>query len=275
MAFFNPPKAPDYPKKWKDMSLEFKLMFAYHGSMMLLFVAGGTLTLRQEIGLAGILVFVLISLSIKHRRAAGWRWPAIKSKNLAMAGGGIALTGVFLYAATPMFPLSNPRFLPWYLAAFGIGIFNVLQTLRLVHPSEAAFMADCSEPGSSISTAQAGQAGPTEPQWHKIARAAFTVLFVMVWLEFFVFFFYSGVKLRDGSPVETLTQVDAVTENGKTVYLTHDEKIIWDTLEAFSFVGIPLVLVGGFALQFLTGVKIFSNMPTLRLLQPKRSSKPE
>jgi hypothetical protein len=39
--------------------------------------------------------------------------------------------------------------LPWFLAGFGIGTFNVLQA-RLVRPSEVAFLADCREPGGQI-----------------------------------------------------------------------------------------------------------------------------
>jgi len=44
---FDPP-TQRYPKKWKEMSLDFKLMFAYHGSMMVLFLAGRILSVLQE-----------------------------------------------------------------------------------------------------------------------------------------------------------------------------------------------------------------------------------
>jgi hypothetical protein len=270
MALFGPPKAGDYPKQWKDMSLEFKLMFVYHGCMMVLFITGGALTLRQEFEFTVVLVFVLATLSIRHRRSAGWRWQALETKNLLMAVGGIALMGVFLYAATPLFPPSNPRFLPWYLAGFGIGTFNVLQALRLVHPSEAAFLADCHEPDSQ--TVQATPSEPTEPQWRRVVRATYRLLFFLVWLGFLAFFYYSGAAFRDGSPVPTPTQTDAVTQHGKTVYITHAQKILCDRLESSAFVGIPLVLVGGFVLHFLMGVKLFPNTPTLRELLAKRSS---
>jgi hypothetical protein len=38
-----------YPKKWKEMSLDFKRVFAHHGCMMALFIAGQTLSVREEI----------------------------------------------------------------------------------------------------------------------------------------------------------------------------------------------------------------------------------
>jgi hypothetical protein len=170
MALFGPPRPGDYPRQWKDMSLESKLMFVYHGCMMALFITGRAFTLRQELTFAAVLVFVLASVSIRHRRSAGWRWQGLQTKNLLIAAGGIALMGVFLYAATPLLPPSNPRALPWYLAGSGIVAFKVLQALRLVHPSEAAFLADGHEPGRQ--TVQPKETEPTEPQWHGVARAA-------------------------------------------------------------------------------------------------------
>ena len=273
MALFGPPKAGDYPKQWKAMSLEFKLFFVYHVCMMVLFISGGALTLRQEFAFTVVLVFVLGTLSIRHRRSAGWRWQALETKNLLMAAGGIALTGVFLYAATPLFPPWNPKSLPWYLAGFGIGTFNVLQALRLVHPSEAAFLADCHDLDSqTVQATPSEPIEPTEPQWCRIVRATYHLLFFLVWLGFLAFFYYSGAAFRDGSPVPTPAQTEAVTEHGKTVYVPHAQKILCDRLEWSAFVGIPLMLVGGFVLHFLVGVKLFSNTTTLRELLAKRSS---
>ncbi len=269
MALFDPPKDGDYPKQWKDMSLEFKLMFVYHGCMMVLFITGGVFSLRQELVFTSVLLFVLTSISIRHRRSASWRWQGVKPKNLLMAAGGVALMGVFLYAATPLFPPSNPRFLPWYLAGFGIGFFNVLQALRLVHPSEAAFLADCHEPSSQIE--QATQSEPTDPRWHRVVRGTYGLLFLLVWLGFVAFFYYSGAAFRDGSPVPTPTQTEAVTEHGKTVYITRDQKTFSDRLELFAFVGIPSVIVGGLLLHFLVGVKLYPNAPTLRELLARKS----
>jgi hypothetical protein len=48
MALFDQPKGGDYPKQWRDMSLEFKLMFVCHGCMMVLFITGGAFSSRQD-----------------------------------------------------------------------------------------------------------------------------------------------------------------------------------------------------------------------------------
>jgi hypothetical protein len=270
MALFGPPKSGDYPKQWKDMSLDFKLMFGYHGCMMALFIFGGAFSTKQELGIAGVVVAVIASISTRHRREAGWRWQGVKAKNLLMAAGGLVLTGFFLFAATPLFPASQPRFFPWYLAGFGIATFNVLQALRVIQASEAAFLADCREPGDQIE--QAAPAESTGPKWHKIVRAAFNILFVFVWLGFVTFFYYSGVAFRDGSPVPTATQSKPMTDHGTTVYVTHKQKMLCDELELFAFVGIPSVLAGGFLLHFLIGVKLIPNAPTLREFAAKKST---
>lgn len=158
--------------------------------------------------------------------------------------------GVLLYAATPRFPPSSPRFLPTCLAGFGIGTFNVLPALRFVHPSEGAFLADCHERTSQIE--QATQIEPRDPLWHRIIRATFSIAFLIVWLEFAVFFYYSGKAFREGSSVPTLAKSETVTEHGKTVYIARDQKILWDRLESFAFTGIPSVIVGSFLLHFLS-----------------------
>jgi hypothetical protein len=267
---FGPPKVGDYPKQWKDMSFEFKLMFVYHGCMMILFMTDGAFSLRQQLTMAGVLLLVLTSLSIRHRRLTDWRWQGAKPKNYVMAAGVVALMGVFLYAATPLFPPSNPRFLPWFLAGFGIGAFNVLRAVRLVYPSEAEFLADCREPGSQFEQPIVPES--TEPPWHRVIRGTYSTLFFFVWIGFVGFFYYSGAAFRDGSPVPTPTRPDAVTEHGRTVYVTHAQKVLSDKLELFAFIGIPSVIVGGLVLHFLVGVKLYPNAPTLREFLARKSS---
>jgi hypothetical protein len=280
MALFSSPQREDSARQWKDMSLELKLMFVYHGSMMVLFMTGGALSLRQELVFTAALVIVLTSISIRHRRSAGWRWQGVKSKNLLTAACGVALVGVFLYGATPSFPPSNPRFLPWYLAGFGIGAFGVLQSLRLVQSSEAAFLADCHEP--NIEPVQGKQTAPveqtepaeaSEPQWHRVVRGAYTLAFLAVWIGFIAFFYYSGAVHRDGSPVPTPTQTEPVTEHGKTVYLRHDQKVLREKLQLFAFIGMPSVIVTGPFLHFVLGVKLYANRPTLAERWARRSSR--
>lgn len=261
MTLFGPPKNEDYPRKWKDMSLDFKLMFVYHGCMMFLFIAGSAFTTRQELFIASSLVVVLTMLSLRHRSAVGWKWEGVKTKDLAMAIGVAALMVFFLGAGSSMFPASNPRFLPWYLAGFGIGFFNVLSTLKLVRSSESEMLADSrTHPAEQTSTVATE---PLEPRWRRVVRGIYSCLFLLVWIEGVYFFQYSGKTFQSGSPTPTATQTDPISDHGNTVYITHAQKVQLDRMETMMFTGIPAILVSGFVLHFLVGIKLFPNTPTL------------
>jgi hypothetical protein len=229
--------------------------------MMFLFITDGAFTTRQELFIATSLVVVLTMPSLRHRSAIGWKWEGIKTKDLALALGIDALLGFFLQAVTPQFSASNPRFLPRYLAGHGIGAFNILTMLKLVRSSKAQMLADCSDAPSEPK--QEPKTEPMEPQSHRIARVIFSCLFLLVWLEGGAFFYYHGKVFSGGSPTPTGTQTDPISDHGNTVHLTHAQKVQLDRMEIMMFTSIPAILVSGFVLHFLVGVKLFPNTPTL------------
>lgn len=57
-----------YPKNWKEMSVDMRLMFTYHGSMMVMMLAGGSLTMRQELAIAGTIAALGVLISRYHRQ---------------------------------------------------------------------------------------------------------------------------------------------------------------------------------------------------------------
>lgn len=205
--------------------------------------------------MAVLLLLALSSISTWHRRSTGWHWHGANPKQRLAALGSLGLTAVFLCAGTPLFPPFNPRFLPWYLAGLGIGLFSFLQSLRFVHTSEAAFLADCVESAGQLP--EPAQVEPSSPQWQEAVKTVFRVVFFIVWLEFLIFFYYSGKTFRDGSPVPTQTQTEPVSDHGKTVYIRADQKGLRDKLELFVIVGIPSVIATGFLLNFVLGIKVF------------------
>lgn len=263
MPLFNSPKSENYPRKWSEMSLDFKLMFVWHGSMMVLMMTGGLFTIGQELTLAAILTAVLFSLSMQNRRSNGWQWQPVESKQFAWAAGSLLLTCVFLYAGTPLFSPSNPNFLPWYLAGFGIGFMNVLSAIGLVRLSKSQFIADCQTTDSRV-PALAPIAESADPAWQRFLRGAFHLAFLVIWLNFMVFFYLHGQAIRNGSPTPTATETDPVTEHGGTVYVTHKERVLDERLLTISMIGTPSLMAAGAILHFLVGVKLFPNAPTLK-----------
>jgi hypothetical protein len=245
------------------MSLELKFFTVYHCSMMALLLFGGMLSLKFELLITMGLAAVFITLSQKRRLATGWRWHKPGSREYVWAVLSVPLGGAFLYAATPQFPPSDPRFLPWYLGGLGIFVFNDLTTLNVVRMSEVDFINDCQEPSSQIGALQEEPSAP-ELLWKKIVRWTFSILFFVVWLEFLAFFYYFGVSFKGGSPTPTITRTELLTNHGETRYVKPEEKKINDWLEATATVGIPAMMLAGVILHFVVGVRIIKDAPTLK-----------
>ena len=256
-----------YPKNWKEMSLDMRLMFGYHISMMAMMVAGGSLTVRQELTIAATIAGLILLVSRYHRQKKHWRWPGIKPVNVLYALGGIFFISIFLYSATPLAPPNNGHIVPWYLAGLGIGLFGILQSLKVVYASEAEFASDCMiidqygrelEPPHAPSSAQL-----SEPIWKRVTKVTYTTVFMFVWVCGVASFYFFGTAFKNGSPEPTATQTEPLEDHGKTVYVTQTDRQRIHALQLVSEVGFPLVLVSGAILHFLVGVKLFPNAPTL------------
>jgi hypothetical protein len=256
-----------YPKKWKEMSLDFKLMFAYHGCMMALFIAGQNLSVREEILATVFMVIVLAVASITHRRLTHWRWPGARPRDVLFAIAGAVAVAFFLFSATPLFPPSDHRALPWYLAGLGIGTLSILTSLRVVALSEADYLLQCrviNQYGREIErVSETASPKNAEAHWKKVTRGIYTVAFLLVWIASVGSFFSFGTAFRHGSPIPTATQTEPLVDHGKTAYVTRNEKQRTDHIQLVSWIGIPSIIVSAVVLHFLVGVKLFQNAPTL------------
>lgn len=154
----------------KDMSLDFKLMFVYHISMMVLFASTFIRNPIHQVYFAAVLATVLVAISITHKYKSNWSWPGFKLSGLLSALFNLVFIYVFLVFSANLlgfsahgFPqniesvkvilaeapdaillaASNPKLTPWYLGAFGIGIMNILISLRLATLKKDDFEAQC------------------------------------------------------------------------------------------------------------------------------------
>ncbi|MEQ1819421.1 MAG: hypothetical protein ABL871_12500 [Terricaulis sp.] len=243
------------------MSTDYKLMFAFHGCMMVLFLVGGALSVNVELAIAAALLGLATLVSILHRRQAGWRWRGVGIKEVLSALFGVVLVVLFLGATTPLASPTNPRMLPWFLAGAGIGLFGLLTSLKLVRFSQAEFLADCTDQQEREAIADEGEVG-----WRRLLHWIYSALFLGVWLIFVAFFYLFGREMRDGSPAPTATQTMPLTNHGETVYIAAQAKQLIDVLQAASFTGIPAIMVLGAVLHFGFGV---------RVLGPKRNRERE
>jgi hypothetical protein len=259
---------------WKNMSVDFRLMFAYHGSMMVLMMAGVGLSLQQEVLIVVALVAVLVSIAVRHRARNGWHWPGANGKDVLTAIGTAIFVAFFLFGATPLFPIDS-QVLPWYLAGAGIGTFGILSALKIASGTETDFMLHCTvidQYGQEIPRlCEIPKPRVVEARWKKMARGAYFCAFMLVWIAGVLSFYAFGVSFKNGSPVPTATQTQPLQNHGKTVYVTPAEKQRIDRLQVASWLSIPVILFGLF-LHFIVGVKLYDNAPTLfEYLKLKRS----
>jgi hypothetical protein len=220
-----------YPRTWGEMSYDFKLMFVYHGSMMLLFATGQNLSLATEVIIAAVVLSASAVLAVKHRRRTPWVWLGISWSRLLGAVATVLLGGLFLSAAVPLFPPTNPGALPWYLAGLGIILFSTLHTLRLVAFAEADYFTSPAPRRSA------------ELAWRRLVRLMFGIFFLVVWLDGVASFYYFGVAVRDGSPIPTAAQTEPLSNHGKVVYVAPSQKRLITALQTrYGFrypIGVP------------------------------------
>ena len=70
--------------------------------------------------------------------------------------------------------------------------------------------------------------------------------------------------MRNGSPTPTATKTEPLRNHGTVVYIPKSDKALIDFLDNVMAIGIPSVILGGLFLNFVVGVKIFDNVPTLK-----------
>lgn len=250
------------------MSMDFRLMFVYHGSMMVMMMAGVGLSLQLEIFITIVLVAVVVSISLRHRARFGWQWQGAKGKDVLNAIGIAIFVAFFLFSATPLFPIDS-QILPWYLAGAGRGTFGILSALKVASGTETDFMLHCTV------IDQHGQEIPrlceipkprvvevVEARWKKMARGTYFCAFMLAWIAGVLSFYVFGMSFKNGSPVPTATQTQPLQNHGKTVYVTAAEKQRIDQLQMASWLFLPVILFG-LVLHFIVGVKLYGNVPTL------------
>lgn len=246
-----------YPKSWKEMSLDFKLLMIYHLCMMVLFATGQFFTIQILFAAAGLLIAGAASISIHHRMKSEWHWPGAGIKDVLGAIAGVALGLFFLNAATPRFPPLNPRCFAWYAAGAGILLFSILASLKIVFPSEAEFRKHCGDRQADDPDAPKA---PEEPSRNRKIRAAFRVYFMLVWILAVCFFWKFNTAYRDGTAAPTAEHTEALSDHGKTVYITADEKAVIGLLKYAVFLGIPSALAAGLFLHFVLKIPMDPRM---------------
>jgi hypothetical protein len=261
-----------YPKSWKEMSFDFKLLFVFHGYMMFLFMVGWAFPIAVLIGIVSVLLVVLTGLSIRHRMKSHWHWHGVGIKGVLGAVFSVALGLFLLGSATPRISPLQPAFFPWFAAGGGIILFWILSSLKVVFQSESEFQCHCGD--QRLKTPEPARPSLTEAHWKKVVRTSFSLYFFAVWIAGVSSFWKFNTAFRDGTQEPTPERTETLTDHGKTVYITPEEKRIVSLLQYSMTIGIPSALLFGALIHFVVGVKLFPHTPTLAEWKEK-SSQPE
>jgi hypothetical protein len=248
-----------YPRRWSEMSLDFKLFFASHGALMVMFLVGRVLTIGIESAAEAALLAAIGGLATWRRCIDGWRWAGMGLAQALNTFLALAVLVVFGGAAFLLFPPSSPAFLPWYLALVNIGVFNVLVALRIVRPSREAYQRDCqpADVTASLTTAPVS----TEAPWRRVARITFHTVFLLVWIDGVAFFFAEGAAAPNP---ESLRAAPFMGDVARALVVLQNPDVRL-AMQVGVFVGIPCVLAAAFLLQFVLGVAVFPNAPARTL----------
>lgn len=98
---------PSPRAKWKDLSYDHRLFMVFFGVLFVLFALGSfPISVSAGVTIAG--AATLVTLSVIHRVRHHWRWPGAGPKQIGMAILSVVLGTVFLLAAIPLLPPTNP-----------------------------------------------------------------------------------------------------------------------------------------------------------------------
>lgn len=247
----------DYPRTWSEMSFEFKGMFAYHLSMMVMMLAGRSLAFIEQIAIAAGIAMIVTVASVVRRLRHKWRWQGLTPLRSAGAVLMVVLMAYFVFASaggalqSQGFALNRPFALgAWVLGAAGLGLFMVLNILRITHLSEKVFLEECGDQALEPTPAP-----PPEPRWKSITKYVFAAAFLAVWLGAVTFFYINDRTLRSASPVPTVEQTVPMNNKGVTVYVKPAEMRLRDQLQGFMFIGIPAAIATAFFLHFVLRIR--------------------
>lgn len=165
---------------------------------------------------------------------------------------------VFLGAVVVGSTILNPGLFPFLAAGGNFLVFAVLQTLKVIWPTQKDFLLYCGEHNPDGVPILSPEPEQKLPKWKRMITAIFAIYF-LVWVISVSFFWAFASDIRSGNEKPTATQTESLTDHGYTVYIRPDQKRRVKLLERCFAIGIPSVFVIGGLLHFVLGVKVFSN----------------
>lgn len=226
-------------KAGSSPSLDFMLVIALELLLVAILIMSGKLSLERQAVLAASGLTLVVSISVARRIRRRWHWPGITRRDmfkaLIVAAGGL----LFLASLYPRYSPFTSRGFAWFSIAAIIFIYGMLESLRIIPDSEDFFKLCCGDKASA-KQALLQYAGKKN---NNLKHPVFYSFFAVVWILTMIYFWKAESAFSTGAPQPTLEKTASMSDHGRTVYITPEDRRTIRLLSIPFFLGIPLVLI--------------------------------
>ncbi|PKA10849.1 hypothetical protein CH372_17350 [Leptospira meyeri] len=253
-----------FPNQWKDYSLDYKCMFIYHGFMMILFILGDKISINIQFTIVALLLISIILFSIKYRIRIRWKWPGVEVKNTIYAIMIIILGLFFFFSSINSFPPFKSQTFPWYSAGFGIILFQVLNVLNITAYYKDKFELKTDKTANFIKF----ENSPLKENQNDNVNVSF-IKYLIYFFSFFLwvtgisyFWLRDRISHNDNSEGIAKFIIEITNKFSKFLGITNTSPDVF--LKSILSYGIILLSISIFIIHFIFGIKIISNVPTIK-----------
>ncbi|MCW7490976.1 hypothetical protein [Leptospira meyeri] len=253
-----------FPNQWKDYSLDYKCILIYHGFMMILFLFGDKISISIQITIVALLLISIIIFSIKYRIRIRWNWPGVEVKNTFYAVIIITLGLFFFFSSINSYPLFKSQSFPWYAAGFGIILFQVLNVLNITAYSKEKFelKSDKTENVKKIENSTLIE-NRNDSVNVSFVKYLIYILSFLLWVTGISYFWLRDrISNNDNSDDFTKFITEITNIFSKLLGIENSSPDIF--LKSILSYGIILLSISIFIIHFIFGIKIISNIPTIK-----------
>ncbi len=253
-------------KEWENFSMDFKLIFVYHGFIMALLLISRIVPVEIQLAFVVLLFLILVYRSVKHRIENRWSWPGLEIKKIPFTVFSASMVLFFFLQNYNSSPPSDPTFFPWYAAGLVMFFYTVMIGLNISTLSRKTFESQCEGRKVVVKPELQREEGIIlEKLIIKIYHLASTSVIIMMiayaWLS-------DRSTVEDRNSGVTKAIIDSLEFLAGFIGKSIDkgpEKFF----EGILLYWAPVVIAAGFIIHYILGIKVFGDSPTLKELMNK------
>jgi hypothetical protein len=233
-------------KKWRDGSLDYRMLVLYYFCMLALFWMKGALGVGMQLMLVSNLIAGFVQFSLWQRHALGWEWPGRPTLSQTHLWGMLGLPSLIAVFLVTFFPPTQPSWLPATSFVLAWLLFQALTVLGIVSASRDEFRQNCKERAEHVVRLSSHPAHPSprhrrRARQKRITRVIYRVVFFLAWFEAVFFLYFYGFLLK-GSKNSVSGQAGLVASHDLTEFMAPAHRQVLHQLRVTAFVSVPLIV---------------------------------